>query len=87
MRIEVAKLPQKKGNKRELYARVCFYYPQYNLQEAAKLPARDVNLLLKTAKRIEAKRMYDLVQVVAAPNTKKGSGVKKLSNFFLRESK
>ena len=68
--------------KREVYAEVCYYYPRYSLEEVAKLPARDVALLLKIARREEARRMFNLVQIAAAPHTKKGQGVKELSNYF-----
>ena len=70
------------GSKREVYAEVCYYYPQYRLTDVEKLPARDVKLLLKTARKIEAGRMYNLVQIAAAPHSKKGKGVEQLSKYF-----
>ena len=73
--------------KREIYAEVAYYYPQYTLEEVSKLPARDITLLLKTARRLKAGEMYNLVQIVASPHTKKGQGVKKLSDYFKKESK
>lgn len=73
------------GKKRELYAEVCYFYPQYTLKEVAQLPARDVKLLLKVARRQEALRNFNLVQIVASPHTKKGMGVKKLSDYFKKE--
>lgn len=75
----------KKENKREVYAEVCYYYPQYTLQEVAKLPARDITLLLRIAHKQEALKMYNLVQAIASPHTKKGQGVKKLSDYFKKE--
>lgn len=72
-------------SKREVWASICYYYPQYTLKEASLLPSRDIKLLLKTARRLEAARMRDLVQVVAAPHTKKGEGVKKLLSYFEKE--
>ena len=68
--------------KREMYATLCYYFPQYTLADAAKLPFRDLQLLIKTAKRIEAGRMYNLTQIAAAPHTKKMQSVKKLSEHF-----
>jgi len=73
-------------SKREVYAEVAYYYPQYTLQEVAKLPARDVTLLLRTARRLQAVEMYNLVQIATAPHTKKGQGVKKLSDHYKKES-
>lgn len=82
--IQVAKIPKASSDasKRQLYARICYFYPQYNLQQASALPHRDVILLLKTADQIEALRMLNLTQISAAPHTKKGSGVKKLTEHF-----
>ena len=68
--------------KRELYATVCFYFPQYTLKQVQKLPARDVQLLLKTARKLEAQRMYNLTQIVAAPHSRKQVNVKKLIDYF-----
>lgn len=76
-----------KGSKRQLYARVCFFYPQYKLQDVEKMPQRDVSLLLQVAQQIEALRMLNLTQISAAPHTKKGSGVKKLTEHFKRIAK
>ena len=39
----------KKPSNRETWARVCYYYPQYTLESASKLPIRDLRLLLKIA--------------------------------------
>lgn len=55
-------------SKRELYARVCYYYPQYNLQEAQKLPARDLYLLLQVANKLEAQHYFNMTQIVASPH-------------------
>ena len=75
----------KKVSKREMWARICYFYPQYTLEEASKLPARDINLLLKVARKINAEQKYDYTQIVAAPHTKKGSGVKKLTEYFKKQ--
>lgn len=69
-------------NKREMFATLCYYFPQYTLKDAAEMPFKNVQLLLKTAKRIEAERMYNLTQIAAAPHTKKMVSVKKLSEHF-----
>lgn len=66
----------------ELLAQVCFYYPAYTLDTAAKLSYRQVQLLLKVANKQQAVYYYNLTQIVAAPNTKKGKGVQKLSDHF-----
>lgn len=83
-RVRAKKVPsQAVGvNKREMYATLCYYFPQYTLREAAKLPFRDVRLLIKTAQKLEAVKMYNLTQIAAAPHTKKMQSVKKLSEHF-----
>ena len=81
--------PQR-GNKAEsnrtLWATICYYYPQYTLEEASRLPIRDIRLLLNTAKRQEAMKMLQFVQIAAAPHTKKGKGVKDLTKHYQNES-
>jgi len=73
---------KEKHRLRKLYATLCYYYPKYSLKDAQAMPARDLHLLITTAQKIEAKRMYDLTQIVASPHTKNGGGVKQLLNFF-----
>ena len=70
---------------RDLWARVCYYYPQYDLKSASCLSRRDITLLLHTARRIEAEKLRQLVQIVAAPHTAKGKGVKELLNQYQKE--
>lgn len=71
-----------KNKKREIWATVCYYYPQYTLEEASRLSNRDIKLLLHIAERKEAEKYFNLTQIVTAPHTKKGSGVKKLTKHF-----
>lgn len=85
--VRVQKVESKRGSKRELYARACFFYPQYTLEDIQNMPNRDVALLIKTANKIEASRMLYLTQICAAPHTKKGMGVKKLTTHFKKVAK
>lgn len=64
----------------------CYFYPQYKLAEISKIPARDLYLLIKTAQKMEAIKMFNYTQIAAAPHTKKGGGVKKLAEHFKRMS-
>ena len=90
------------SSKRELWATVCYHYPQYTLQEASKLSVRDIKMLEQLpkeqlaivitqmdaavfAEKINAQNKYDYTQIVAAPHTKKGSGVKKLTEHFKKQ--
>lgn len=70
------------GDNRKLYATVAYHYPQYTLQQVEKMPYRDVILLLKTAARVDAERMYNLTMIASAPHSKNGKGVKTLLNHF-----
>lgn len=80
--IPVASAPRKKVNARELLAELCFFYPQYTLAAARRLPAKDVMLLLRIARKKKAEEYLNLTQIAAAPHTIKGSGVKTLSNRY-----
>jgi hypothetical protein len=82
MRIKVAKEEQRPVSISELLAALCYFYPQYTLQEARKLPYRHVRLLVKEANRQQAVHYYNLLQITASPHTDKGSGVKKLSDYY-----
>lgn len=81
-RIEVAKKPTKKVSKRNLYALICYHYPQYKLSEIETMPYRDIKLLLNTAVKIKAEDYYNLVQIAASPHSEKGKGVKRLSEHY-----
>ena len=70
------------GENRQLYARVAFFYSQYTLEEVEALPYRDLVLLLNTATKIEAERMYNLTMIASAPQSKNGKGVKTLMEHF-----
>lgn len=80
--IKVKPLPQRKPKgttARRILAELCFYYPQYTLNQAKKLPYKDVVLLLKTAHREKSKDYLMKLNIETAPHTKKGQGVKKLA--------
>jgi hypothetical protein len=66
----------------ELLASLCYYYPQYTLSQASKLPLKTVLLLLKVARQHEAVKYHNLTQIAAAPHTNKGAGVRKLSSHY-----
>lgn len=70
------------GELRTLYATVAYHYPQFSLQDVEAMPYRDVLLLLKTAEKIEAGRMYNLTMIASAPHSKDGKGVKSLMEHF-----
>lgn len=76
-----------KLSKRELYATICYHYPQYTLKEVASLPARDVQLLFRTFQKQQAILLLNLTQIAAAPHTEKGKGVASLIEQYKEASK
>lgn len=86
-RIEVERVPNKPTHDKTLQtlAEFCWHYPQYTLVQAKKLQINQFKALLAEARRQEALRMYNLTNIVAAPHSKKGQAVKKLSNHFKKE--
>lgn len=79
---EVKPLPKKKVNSRSILAEFCYFYPSYKLSEARRIPGRDVDLMLRVARKKRAELFYNLTHIAAAPHTRKGEGVKKLSNGY-----
>lgn len=63
----------------------CYNYPQYTLAEARKLPFKHVQMMLKEARKEQARHYLELTQIAAAPHTKKGQGVKRLVERYKRE--
>lgn len=70
------------NSNRQTYALVCYFYPQYKLEDVEQMPARDVNLLITTAHKQRAIDYMNHVQIAAAPHTKNGEGVKKLIDQY-----
>ena len=78
--VKVAKVPKtgaKEDEVMRMLATLCYFYPQYTFAQARKLPYRRVAMLIAEAHRQEAIRYYNLTQIMAAPHTKKGEGVRK----------
>lgn len=89
-RISVAKVEKSNTDKDEvirLLATLCHYYPAYTLKEAKKLPYKHLKIMISQAKRLEANHYFNLTQISAAPHSKKGVGVKKLTEAFKKEVK
>lgn len=88
-RIEVAKQENNRVKNEALItlAQFCYYYPQYTLNEARKLPYKYVALLLKTAIIEMNKNYLNLTQIVSAPHFDKGKGVNKLIKQYEREAR
>jgi hypothetical protein len=76
--IKAQRVPKKQVKPDEILYRFCLLFPQYTYKQATRLPAKRVMGMLKVAQEERAKDMLDILQIVAAPHTKKGSAVKKL---------
>lgn len=79
---DVASRSGTEGENRKLYALVAYHFPQYTLQDVENMPYRDVVLLINTAAKVEAERMYNLTMIASAPQSKNGKGVKNLLSHF-----
>lgn len=62
----------------DLLTRVCYFYPQYNLEQAEKLTDSQVTALLLQAEKQRAIDFYNHTLIAAAPHSKKGKLVEKL---------
>jgi len=62
----------------DLITKVCYFYPQYDLETAQQLTDSQVTALLLQAEKQRAIELYNHVLIAAAPHTKKGKLVEKL---------
>lgn len=69
----------------EVIARFCLYYQQYKYSEAKKLPYKRIKQMLKVAEKERAVFFLDLLEIVVAPHTKKGSGINKIIGKFTQK--
>lgn len=62
----------------DLITRVCYFYPQYDLESAQRLTDAQVTALLLQAEKQRAIEFYNQTLIAAAPHSKKGKLVDKL---------
>lgn len=76
--IKVQKIPKPEAelNPDDLLASFCYYFPQYTFDQARKLPYKRIKKMLRVVRKEQAKHMLDLLEVVVAPHTKNGKGIK-----------
>lgn len=84
MLIKTQKIPKKEISVDDTLATFCYKYQQYTLSQAEKLPYKHVIKMLQMAKKQEAQKMLELVNIVASPHTKKGQGIKSIIEFYRR---
>lgn len=66
----------------DLLTRVCYFYPQYTLEDAERLTNSQVTALLVQAEKQRAIEFYNLTLIAAAPYTKNGELVEKLTSQY-----
>lgn len=62
--------------------RVCYFYPQYTIEQAEQLADSQVQALLLQAEKQRAINLYNMTLIAAAPYSKKGKLVKDLSKKY-----
>lgn len=82
--IQVQKIQQqtKSGGWADTVAEFCCYYPAYTFKMARTLPMKRMLQMIRVARRLEAAKYHNLVQIAAAPHSKNGEGVKKLMQHY-----
>lgn len=66
----------------DILTRVCYFYPQYKLEDVEKLTDRQVTALLIQAEKQRAIEFYNYTLIAAAPYTKKGKLVETLTKQY-----
>jgi len=84
MIIKAQKVPKKIISVDETLATFCYKFPQYTFFQAERLPFKRIIQMLTVAKKLEAQKMIELVDIVTAPHTKKGHGVKSVIEYYKR---
>lgn len=80
--IKAQKVPKKIESAEDIIARFCCYFPQYKFHEARKLPFIRIKKMINIWEKEYARRMIDLVNIISAPHTKNGSGVRKVIDRY-----
>jgi len=82
MEIKIQKIPKKKISVDDTLATFCYKFPQYTFSQAERLPYKRIIQMLKTSRKLDAQRMIELVNIAAAPHTKKGQGIKNIIEYY-----
>lgn len=82
--VKAKKIPKKYRDvsPEDVLALFCYHYQQYTYAAARKLPYKRIRHMLKIAEREYAKKMFDYLQIIASPHTKKMSGIKQLIDYY-----
>lgn len=80
--VKAQKIPQKKVKVEDILMQFCYHFPRYTYEQAKALPYKRVVLMLQTAEKENAKKMLELLNIVVAPHTKGGAGIKTMISHF-----
>lgn len=83
--IKAQRAPEKEVSAQDvdnLLVRFCYTFPQYTFAQAQRMPYRRIEQMLTVARKEEARKFSELMQIVAAPHSKKGSGIKKMLEYY-----
>lgn len=62
----------------DIITKICYFYPQYNLETAQKLTDSQATALILQAEKQRAIDLYNYTLITASPHSKKGQLVNKL---------
>jgi uncharacterized membrane protein YheB (UPF0754 family) len=82
--IQAKKIPRSIASAEETLAKFCYYFQQYTYEQARKLPYKRVVQMLNAASKERASFFHEMVEITAAPHTKRGAGVNKLRKHYDR---
>jgi len=84
--IKAQKIPGKSVSPEDILATFCYLFPAYTYAEARRLPERRVSLMLRAARREQARQYMELTQIAAAPQSEKGKSVKALIERYKKDA-
>lgn len=79
--VKAQKIPRKERTSDDLLCLFCYKFPQYTFAQAKKLPYVRIAKMLKAAGKEDARKMYELTQIAAAPQSKGNAVGKVLSSY------
>jgi len=80
--LKAKKVPKKEFKADDLLLRFCYYYPQYSLYQARKMPYKRIVQFLRVVEHEHAKRMIDFTRAVASPQSSNKNAINELLQEF-----
>lgn len=76
------KVPKKIISSEDQLMLFCYKFSRYTFAQARKMPYTRILKMLKAARKEDARRMFEITQIVAAPHSKKGELIKKMLEYY-----